>query len=190
MGSYEFAKPKTSYRKLHCYHKGVAIFDLTKLFLNDHVPTRDRTNDQMLQSARSGRSNIVEGRTDAAVSLKMEINLYGCAIGSLEELLNDYEDYLRTHRLPIWDKNHPRFEKLRDFCAKNNSTDVYTPLYKKLNDEEFCNMMLTLIHQNLTMTRKLFNLVKDDFLKLGGISEQMYRARVNYRNDQNRQIGK
>ena len=74
MGKPEFAKPKTTYRKLFCYQKGVAIYDLTKLFLKDHIPTRDRTNDQMLQSARSGKSNIVEGRTDAAVSLEMEIN--------------------------------------------------------------------------------------------------------------------
>lgn len=182
MGKPEFAKPKTTYRKLYCYHKGVAIYDLTKLFLKDHIPTRDRTNDQMLQSARSGKSNIVEGRTDAAVSLEMEIKLYGVAIGSLEELLNDYEDYLRTHNLQIWDKNHSRYEKLRKFCADNNNTEVYVSLYKKLNEEEFCNMMLTLIHQNLSMLRKLFSLVKDDFLRLGGIKEQMYRARIEYRN--------
>ena len=182
----EFAKPKTGYRKLFCYQKGVAIYDLTKLFLNDHIPSRDRTNDQMLQSARSGKANIVEGRTDAAVSLEMEIKLYGVAIGSLEELLNDYEDYLRTHNLEIWQTNHPRFAKLREFCAKNNDTKIYTPLYYKLNDEEFCNMMLTLIRQNLSMIRKLFALVKDDFLRIGGIKEQMYRARTEFRNQQKR----
>ena len=183
----EFAKPKTSYRKLHCYHKGVAIYDLTKLFLKDHIPTRDRTNDQMLQSARSGKSNIVEGRTDAAVSLEMEIKLYGVAIGSLEELLNDYEDYLRTNNLPIWNSEHPRYDRMKKFCAKNNDTSIYTPLYRKLNDEEFCNMMLTLIHQNISMLKKLFELVKQDFLNLGGIKEQMFKSRVEYRDQQKRE---
>lgn len=180
----EFAKPKTSYRKLRCYQKGVAIYDLTRLFLKNHIPPRDRTNDQMLQSARSGKTNIVEGRSDAAVSLEMEIKLYGVAIGSLEELLNDYEDYMRTYNIPIWNRSHPRFEKMRNFCKSNNKTEVYVPLYSKLNDEKFCNMMLTLINQNLTMTRKLYELVKDDFLKFGGIREQMYRARIEYRKQQ------
>lgn len=181
MGNIEFAKPKSSYRKLYCYQKGVAIYDLTKLFLKDHIPVKDRTNDQMLQAARSGKSNIVEGRTDATVSLEMEIKLYGVAIGSLEELLNDYEDFMRVNNLPVWDKNHPRYKKLRETCAKNNSTEFYIPLYRKLNDEEFCNMMLTLINQNLVMTKKLLGLVKEDFLKTGGIKEQMLKARTVFR---------
>lgn len=186
----EFAKPKTSYRKLYCYQKGVAIYDLTYLFLKDHISTKDRTHDQMLQSARSGKTNIVEGRTDATVSLQMEINLYGVSIGSLEELLNDYEDYMRTHNIPFWDYKNPRFGRMKDFCAKNNLTEIYTPLYSKLNDEEFCNMMLTLIHQNLSMTRKLQEYAKEDFLKLGGIKEQMYQARVKYRDMQNKNTRK
>ena len=181
MAPSQFAKPKTSYRKLYCYHKGVAIYDLTKLFLKDHIPVRDRTNDQMLQSARSGKANIVEGRTDATVSIEMEIKLYGVAVGSLEELLNDYEDYLRTNNLPIWNREHPRYEKMRRFCAENNASETFIPLYSKLSDEEFCNMMLTLIHQNISMIRKLMELAKEDFLKIGGIKEQMYRARVEYR---------
>ena len=180
----QFAKPKTSYRKLFCYQKGIAIWDLTKLFVKDHVLPSDRTRDQMVQSARSGKANIAEGRTDASVSIEMEIKLYGVAIGSLEELLGDYEDYMRFNKLPVWDKAHPRFEKMRQFCANNNATDIFTPLYSKLNDEEFCNMMITLIHQNLSMIRKLFELAKDDFLKLGGIKEQMFRARLEYREDQ------
>lgn len=116
----------------------------------------------------------------------MEINLYGTAIGSLEELLNDYEDYMRVHNIPFWNQDHPRFHKMRDFCAKNNNTEIYKPLYHKLNDEEFCNMMLTLIHQNLRMTRSLFELVKGDFLKYGGIKEQMFKARFQYRDQQSR----
>lgn len=177
MGKPDFAKPKTSYRKLRCYQKGVAIYDLTKLFLKNHIPPRDRTYDQMLQAARSGKANIVEGRSDAAVSMEMEIKLYGVAVGSLEELLNDYEDYLRTNNLPIWTKEHPRYEKMRLFCADNNDSKAFINLYSKMNVEEFCNLMLTLIHQNLCMLRKLTELVKEDFLKKGGIKEQMSRAR-------------
>lgn len=181
MDDFEFAKPKSSYKKLRCFQKGEAIKDLTSYFVKNHIPPKDRTKDQMVQAARSGKANIAEGRTDAAVSIEMEIKLYGVAVGSLEELLGDYEDYMRINKIPMWDSNHPRYENLREFCAKNNDTKVYSPLCERLNDEDFCNLMLTLIHQNLTMIRRLLELAKQDFLKFGGIKEQMHRARSAYR---------
>ena len=180
----DFAKPKTSYRKFRCYEKGVAIYDLTEAFVRKNLAVGDRTKDQMLQAARSGKSNFVEGRTDAAVSIQMEISLYGTAIGSLEELLNDYEDFMRTRQIPIWEKNHPRMLKLRETCSSHNDTKYYMSLSERLNLEEFCNMMLTLIHQNLVMLKKMQGYAKQDFLTQGGIKEQMYRARTAYRQSQ------
>lgn len=178
----DFAVPKTSYRKLHVFKKAEAIYDLTYRFLQGHIAKSDRTYDQMLQAARSGKQNIVEGRSDAASSAEMEIKLYGVARGSLHELLNDYEDYMRTRGINIWTMTHPRAGKLREFCSKNNDSSFYMALVPKMTDEEYCNLMLTLIHQTISMLNKMIELVKQDFLKNGGIKEQMHRARISYRN--------
>ena len=100
--SSDFARSKTSYRKLFVFQKAEAIYDLTYIFLQENIKKSDRTYDQMLQAARSGKQNIVEGRSDAAASAEMEIKLYGVARGSLRELLNDYLDYMRTREIPIY----------------------------------------------------------------------------------------
>lgn len=182
MNTTDFARNKTTYRKLYSFQKAEAIYDLTYFFLQKNIRKSDRTYDQMLQAARSGKQNIVEGRMDSAASYEIEIKLYGIAIGSLEELLHDYLDYMRTRNILIWDANHHRMAALRSMCASHNDTVFYMKLADRLNDEELCNLMLTLIYQTTSMLNKLRELVKEDFLKIGGIKEQMYRARVNYRN--------
>lgn len=111
----------------------------------------------------------------------MEIKLYGVAKGSLHELLNDYLDFMRTRGIPIWDMNHQRMNNLRSTCATNNDTNFYMSLAPKMNDEEYCNLMVTLIHQTISMIGKLIELVKQDFLQNGGIKEQMYKARISCR---------
>lgn len=181
MSTSDFARSKTSYRKLRVFQKAEAIYDLTYLFLQAHIAKSDRTYDQMLQAARSGKQNIVEGRTDAASSAEIEIKLFGVARGSLHELLNDYEDYMRTRNLSLWNQSHPRFANLLKTCREHNDTAFFTELAGRLTDEEFCNMMLTVIKQAISMLDKMIELIKVDFLKNGGIKEQMYNARVNYR---------
>ncbi len=114
----------------------------------------------MLQAARSGKQNIVEGRSDAAASAEMEIKLYGVAVGSLHELLNDYQDFMRTRSVEIWGARHPRYQRLRGVCAKNNDTAYYMALAPRLNDVEFCNLMLTLINQTIVMLKLLIEKVK------------------------------
>ncbi len=182
--SQEFARPKTSYRTLRAFRKSEAIYDLTYHFLQTHISKSDRTYDQMLQAARSGKQNIVEGRADAAASAEIEIKLYGVARGSLHELLNDYLDYMRTRHIPIWDLRQPRMARLIDTCRRENDTAYYTALIPRLNDEELCNLIVTLIHQTIAMLSKLIELVKSDFLRIGGIKEQMHRARRDYRDKQ------
>ena len=81
----------------------------------------------------------------------------------------------------IWDFQHPRFKALRDTCLKNNETAYYRALAPKMNNEELCNLLVTLIYQTISMLDKMIELVKEDFLKNGGIKEQMHRARVAYR---------
>lgn len=181
MKNQDFARPKTSYRKLIVYKKAEVIYDLTYLFLQKHISKKDRTYDQMLQAARSGKQNIVEGRTDAAISSEMEIKLFGVARGSLHELLNDYEDFMRTRSIPIWDSSHPRFPALRDICKTHNDSSFYLNIYPKLNDEELCNMLITLLRQEVFMLDKFIKLIKEDFLIKGGIKEQMMRARLQSR---------
>lgn len=182
--SSDFARPKTSYRKLYAFQKAEAIYDLTYYFLQGHIAKSDRTYDQMLQAARSGKQNIVEGRSDAASSAEMEIKLYGVARGSLHELLNDYLDYMRTRQIEIWDKTHPRTANLRKTCVAHNDSAYYMALTPRMDDCELCNLTVTLIYQTISMIGKLIELVKGDFLKNGGIKEQMYRARVVFRNTQ------
>lgn len=185
MNTGDFARSKTSYRKLYVFQKAEAIYDLTYFFLQGRIAKSDRTHDQMLQAARSGKQNIVEGRSDAASSAEMEIKLFGVARGSLHELLNDYEDYMRTRRIPFWDINNERFRRLYAMCRQHNDTTFYTALIPKMNDEEYCNLMLTLIHQTIAMLDKMIEKVKADFLRNGGIKEQMYKARLNHRNNHN-----
>lgn len=138
----------------------------------------------MLQAARSGKQNIVEGRADAASSAEMEIKLYGVARGSLHELLNDYMDFMRTREIPIWQLSHPRAKRLREATKANNETAYYMSFANRLNNEELCNLLITLIHQTISMISKLIELVKADFLKNGGIKEQMFRARLDARKNQ------
>lgn len=179
----DFARPKTSYRKLYVFQKAEAIYDLTYFFLKGHINQSDRTYDQMLQAARSGKQNIVEGRSDAASSAEIEIRLYGVARGSLHELLNDYLDYMRTRGIPVWEVPHPRLKKLRQVCRSHNDSVYYMAFASRLNDEELTNMIITLIYQAISMLSKMIDLVKTDFLKKGGIKEQMFHARIKYRNN-------
>jgi len=182
----DFARPKTSYRNLFVFQKSEAVYDLTYFFLQGHIPKTDRTYDQMLQAARSGKQNIVEGRSDAASSAEMEIKLFGVARGSLHELLNDYLDYMRTRDVPVWNYDHPRMPRLRSTCRENNDSAYFRSLSQKLSDEELCNLIVTLIHQTIAMLNKMIDLIKEDFIKNGGIKEQMLRARLSYRNTHER----
>lgn len=181
MKTLDFAKPKTSYRKLYLFLKAEAIYDMTYFFLQQRITKTDRTYDQMLQAARSGKQNIAEGRADAASSAEIEIRLFGVARGSLHELLNDYEDYMRTCNVSFWTIGNERFDRLLQFCRSHNTTNDYTALIPKLNDEEYCNLMLTLIHQTIAMLNKMIDNIKEDFVRNGGIKEQMFRARTSYR---------
>ena len=156
MNTNDFAKHKSNYKKLFVFQKSEAIYDLTYHFLQGHIAKSDRTYDQMLQAARSGKQNIVEGRADAWSSAEMEIKLFGVARGSLHELLNDYEDYMRTRIIPMWNNSHPRYTALLITCKTHNDTAYYTSLIPKMSDEEYCNIMLSNPSDN-------FNAWQDDW---------------------------
>ena len=175
-------KRKGDYNNLIAYKKSVIIYDITFFFTQHFLQKGDRTIDQMLQAARSGKHNIAEGNRAVATSTETEIKLTNVAKASLEELLIDYQDYLRTRNKLLWDASNPRYEKMRAYAASELIFDQYHSLLHKYNDEALANLCITLIHQTSFLLYRLLEKQEKNFLKEGGIKERMYQARVNVRN--------
>lgn len=175
------------YRNLRVYQVTEIIYDITFYFTEHYLRKGDRTIDQMVQAARSGKQNIAEGNQAAPTSSETEIKLTNVAKASLEELLKDYEDYLRVRKLQQWDEQHPRFEKMRQYARSERIMKEYTELIEKLNDEEIANLSITLIHQAIYMLYKLLETMQNRFVTEGGIKELMHQSRVSYRNGQYQQ---
>lgn len=174
------------YRNLRAYQLSAIIYDLSVIFADKFVRLGSRTRDQMEQAARSGKQNIAEGSEASMTSKETEIKLTNVAKASLEELLLDYEDYLRQHNLQQWDKTHPRILKLRKYLMSDEFMEAPTKYADRLSDEEFCNLCITLINQTTYLLRRLLESQQQQFLEQGGIKEQMFRARLNYRNQTGR----
>ena len=170
------------YRNLRVYQVTEIIYDITYHFTQHYVEKGDRTVDQMIQAARSGKQNISEGNQAAATSSETEIKLTNVAKASLEELLNDYEDYLRVRNLPQWDARHPRYEKMRQYARSRQIQQDYAATIQRMNAEELANLCITLIHQATYMLHKLLATMQTRFVTEGGIKERMYQTRLNYRN--------
>ena len=170
------------YKKLRVYQVTEIIYDLTYHFTQRFLRAGDRTVDQMVQAARSGKQNIAEGSAASSTSRETEIKLTNVAKASLEELLVDYEDYLRVNGLGTWNEQHPRYHQMREYAKSDKFHGEYTTLYEKLNAEEYCNLCITLINQATYMLRRLIDKQQQLFVEQGGIREQMTRARIEYRN--------
>jgi four helix bundle suffix protein len=175
-------KKAVVWKELYFYRKSDTLYQLTVEFCKRFLPVHgDRTVDQMVQAARSGKQNIVEGSEDGQTSSEMEIKLMNVARGSLQELRADYHDYLNTHRLPVWDADSDRQRRLRDYCHSHNDYSDYEPLLAKMNDEEMANMALTLCHQTDKMMCAYIEKLEKKFVTEGGIKERMHAARTGYR---------
>lgn len=170
------------YRHLRVYQITEIIYDITYYFTQHYLRRGDRTVDQMVQAARSGKQNIAEGNQAATTSCETEIKLTNVAKASLEELLDDYEDYLRVRNLQQWGKLHPRFEKMREYARSEQIMKEYAVKIRLMNDEEIANLSITLIHQAMYMLYKLLVTLQNRFVTEGGIKERMYQARSSYRN--------
>lgn len=109
-----FLQPRGGYRKLRVYKTTEIIYDITFYFTSRYLKKSDRTIDQMVQAARSGKQNIAEGSKASMTSTETELKLTNVAKASLEELLIDYEDYLRVRNMEQWGMDHPRMERLRN----------------------------------------------------------------------------
>ena len=178
-------KKAVVWQKLYFYRKSDTIYQLTVEFCRRYLPPYgDRTVDQMVQAARSGKQNIVEGSEDGQTSSEMEIKLLNVARGSLQELRSDYQDYLNTHHLETWQAQSDRQKRLRQFCHSHNDYDAYAPLLEKMSDEEMANMLLTLCHQTDKLMCTYIKKLEEHFVTEGGIKERMYAARTGYRQQQ------
>jgi four helix bundle suffix protein len=170
-----------NYRKLFTFQKAEAIYDITFYFCHKYISKFDRTFDQMIQAARSGKQNIAEGSAASVTSKEMEIKLINVAKASSHELMIDYEDYLRTRGHRQWEDGSVELEKMRELGRTNNGTTFWMPLVKVRPPETIANMAICLIKQNDYLLFKQLKSLGDDFLKNGGMRERMTRLRLKNR---------
>jgi len=187
------------YRKLKSYQVAQLVYDVTVRFCDKYIDPRSRTHDQMVQSARSGVQNIAEGSQVSATSRKMEIKLTSVARASEEELRRDYEDFLRQHRLPLWgqtdlrrteliarrpstaddvaiwarDTRHGRYGRHGQTCSAAASTTSIPSTYPEI----LANGALALIAVATSLLDRQIDAQARAFLKDGGFTERLYRAR-------------
>ena len=179
----DFIRQDNNYRTLKAFQKAECVYDVTYYFANKFLAKGDRTIDQMVQAARSGKQNLAEGNIDGVTSKEMEIKLTNVNRASLHELLLDYEDYLRVRGLEQWPYDDPRCVQTRAFCKKHLDSAVYREKIKDRSDETIANIAITLIHQCDVLIKGLIEWQKKNFLENGGIKEEMYRARKAYRDN-------
>src|SRR5256885_8118592 len=117
-----FIPPHGNYRELLSYQKAEVVYDVRYRFCQRFLSKGDRTIDQMVQAARSGKQNIAEGSKAAGTSKEMEIKLTNVARASLEELLVDYRDFLRARDLQLWDKDSKEAQFVRKASSKSHVT--------------------------------------------------------------------
>lgn len=180
-----FLPQRGNYKSLIVYQKTECIYDITYYFAHKYLAKSDRTIDQMIQAARSGKQNIAEGCAASTTSKETELKLINVARASLQELLIDYEDYLRTRNMQQWDIRSAKAIQARNVCKKHNDSAFYREAITTRTDETIANIAITMIHQTDVFLRKLIERLKSDFLKNGGIKEEMYKARTQWKRRNN-----
>ena len=178
-----FIPPHGGYEDLHSYKKSLIIFLATYWLVKRWVRLGSRTRDQMEQSARSGKQNIVEGSLASATSKQTEIHLTNVARSSLGELLEDYKDFLRLRNLPIWDKDGPRMLELRALGTDDATYETYRTYIESDNPELVGNVMVCLCAQTCYLLDQQKRQLEQAFLQEGGIRERMTRARLEARGE-------
>ncbi len=193
-----FIPPHGGYQKLISYQKAEIVFDATIYFCDHFIERRSRTHDQMVQAARSGKQNIIEGSMASGTSKEMEIKLTNVARASMEELLADYRDFLRTKGHSIWEKDSKEAKYVRNLgknmtCKsheaheshrtyKTNETyETYKPYIETRPPEIVANIIICLIHQTNYLLDRQLKQLEAAFLREGGLRERMTRARLDAR---------
>ena len=183
-----FIPPHGGYQKLLSYQKAEVVYDSTVHFCDRFIDRRSRTHDQMIQAARSGKQNIVEGSMASGTSKETEIKLTNVARASLEELLADYRDFLRVRKLPTWDKDDPKAQAVRKLGYGTHETHgshvtyaTYASYIEQSDPETAANAIICLIHQANYLLDQQLRALEAAFVKEGGLRERMTRARLEQR---------
>lgn len=182
----KFLPSHGGYRRLLSFQKAEIIYDATLYFTGRFFRRGDRTIDQMVQAARSGKQNIAEGSMASGTSKETEIKLTNVARASLEELLIDYQDFLRNRNLEEWSANHPYMLHLRNLLSQK---DVSYETFRRgieNSDPAICaNVIIGLINVTTFLLFRQIQRLEKDFLQQGGLRERMTRARLAHRNKSN-----
>ena len=175
--------PRGDYQTLLSFQKAEVVYDITYRFAHKYLSRGDRTVDQMIQSARSGKQNILEGSKAAQTSKEMEIKLTNVGRASLEELLADYRDFLRVRDLAIWDKDSKEARFVRRIGCKTPQTfEIYREFVATRPPQVVANIALCLIHQTNYLLDQQLKTLEREFTEKGGLRERMTRVRLANRN--------
>ena len=186
---YTVLRQQANWKNLRFYKKSEVLYQLTYAFTRRFLAAYgDRTVDQMVQAARCCKQNIVEGSADGVTSTESELKLLNIARGSLQELMEDYVDYLASRQLAQWGTSHPRYDAMLHFCRENNDSSAYTPYLERWNDEEMANAAITLCRMTDRMLTSYIEKKDREFVSQGGIRERMTAARLGYRTDQRNEL--
>ena len=179
--------PRGDYQTLLSYQKSEIAYQITFRFCERFLKRGDRTVDQMIQAARSGKQNIVEGSKAAPTSKEMEIKLTNVARASLEELLEDYRDFLKVRDLAVWEKDSREARYVRQLGRGNDASyETYRAFVDTRPAEVIANIAICVIHQaNYLLDQQVKALAKN-FLNEGGLRERMTKARLQSRDQQRR----
>jgi four helix bundle suffix protein len=184
-----FIPPHGGYAGLLAYKKALVVFQGTCRFCERFLEKRDRTVDQMVQAARSGKQNIVEDSKISGTSKEAEIKLLNVSRSSLEELLEDYSDFLRKRKIALWAKNSREAVFVRKLARKENvSYETYETYVETRSAEIVANIIICVIHQANYLLDQLIRKLERDFLAEGGLRERMTRARLAQRAKQKREL--
>ncbi|HET6401333.1 MAG TPA: four helix bundle suffix domain-containing protein [Candidatus Kapabacteria bacterium] len=177
-----FIPPHGNFRQLRSYQAAEIVYDITYRFCQRFLSKGDRTIDQTVQAARSGKQNIAEGSRASGTSKEMEIKLTNVARASMDELLLDYEDFIRVRNLQKWDKDSKEALFVRELGRQDGVTfETFREFCETRTAEIVANIAICLIHQcNYLLDRQIRKL-EQDFVKEGGIRERMTKARRDYR---------
>lgn len=178
-----FIPPHGHYQELLSYKKSAIVYSATVKFCERFISIKDRTYDQMIQAARSGKQNIIEGSKASGTSKETEIKLINVARASLEELLEDYKDYIKNRKEVIWDKDSREALYVRKLAYTKDESyeNSYEQFIETRSGVVCANIILCLIHQCNYLLDQQIRRLEEDFIKNGGLRERMYQARKNYR---------
>ena len=183
-GKDDLIKAHGGYRELKSFQMSEIVFDATVKFCERFVDRFSRTTDQMVQAARSGRQNIAEGSQASGTSKKFELKLVSVARASQEELLLDYEDFLRQRELKKWEKDSKEALFVRKLGKQEDrSYATYKPYLESRNSEVCANIIICLIHQTNYLLDRQLKVLESDFLEEGGFTERLYHSRRRHRGD-------